>query len=151
VVRVCCRFHFVACCSFKKRPFVNFKRYPPVSPGRFTFFGNQVISEIRSRRPNRERPFCFFFLAFSNGTRPAIFFLFNITNDYCIRYLCCLPIFVPVKAFFYFIVILLRVLSPFISSLFNVAFCFVYLSLFNVALCFAEFSHRLNVTLVRLN
>jgi hypothetical protein len=60
---------------------------------------------------------------------------------------------VPVKAFFlfFFIVILLRVLSPFICAWFNVAFCFVYLSLFNVALCFAEFSRRLNVTLVRLN
>jgi hypothetical protein len=35
VVRVCCRFHFVACCCFKKRPFVNFKRY--LSSGRFIF------------------------------------------------------------------------------------------------------------------
>jgi hypothetical protein len=55
VVRVCCRFHFVACCFFKKRPFVNFKRY--LSPGRF-FFSNLVISKSRSRRPNRVRPFC---------------------------------------------------------------------------------------------
>jgi hypothetical protein len=58
VVRVCCRFHFVACCFFKKRPFVNFKPY--LSPGRFIFFSNLVISKIRSRRPNRVRPFWFF-------------------------------------------------------------------------------------------
>jgi hypothetical protein len=73
VVRVCCRFHFVACCFFKKRPFVNFKCY--LSPGRF-FFSNLVISKIRSRHPNRVRPFCFCSsLTSSNGTRPAIFFL----------------------------------------------------------------------------
>jgi hypothetical protein len=73
VVRVCCRFHFVACCCFKERPFVNFKRY--LSSGRFIFFNNLVISKIRSRRPNRVRPFCFFSsLTFSNGTQPAISF-----------------------------------------------------------------------------
>jgi hypothetical protein len=58
VVRVCCRFHVVACCFFKKRPFVNFKRY--LSPREVHFFSNLVISKIRSRRPNRVRPFCFF-------------------------------------------------------------------------------------------
>jgi hypothetical protein len=55
-------------------------------------------------------------------------------------------------------------LFSFISSLFNVAVCFCLCypclmlryvlcisSLFNVALCCVEFSHRLNVTLVRLN
>jgi hypothetical protein len=100
VVRVCCRFHFVACCFFKKRPFVNFKCY--LSPGRF-FFSDLVISKIRSRRPNRVRPFCFCSsLTFSNGTRPAIFFLFNITSDYCIRDLCCLLIFVPFKVVLFY-------------------------------------------------
>jgi hypothetical protein len=58
VVRVCCSFHFVACCCFKKRPFVNFKRY--LSSGRFIFC-NLVISKISSRRPDRVRPFCFSF------------------------------------------------------------------------------------------
>jgi hypothetical protein len=102
VVRVCCRFHFVACCFFKKRPFVNFKCY--LSPGRF-FFSDLVISKIRSRRPNRVRPFCFCSsLTFFNGTRPAIFFcltlpaiiVFAIYVVYC--HLCHLK-------WFYFIVI----------------------------------------------
>jgi hypothetical protein len=78
VVRVCCSFHFVACCCFKKRPFVNFKRY--LSSGRF-FFCNLVISEIRSRRPNRERPVCFLFSSLTfyfRGTRPAIFFCLTL-------------------------------------------------------------------------
>jgi hypothetical protein len=101
VIRVCCSFHFVACCCFKKRPFVNFKRY--LSSGRFIFFNNLVISKIRSRRPNRVCPFCFFSsLTFSNGTRPAIFFLFNITSNYCIRDLCCLLIFVPFKVVLFY-------------------------------------------------
>jgi hypothetical protein len=39
---------------------------------------------------------------FSNGTRPAIFFLFNITSDYYIRDLCCLLIFVPFKVVLFY-------------------------------------------------
>jgi hypothetical protein len=107
VVRVCRSFHFVACCCFKKRPFVNFKRY--LSPGMFIFFSNLVISKSRSRRPNRVRPFCFSSsLTFSNGTRTAIFFLFNITSDYCIRDLCCLLIFVPFKVVLFYRYLTLR-------------------------------------------
>jgi hypothetical protein len=106
VVRVCCRFHFVACCFFMERPFVNFKRY--LSPGRFIFFSNLIISKIRSRRPNRVRPFCFFPLTFSNGSRPAFFFLFNLTSDYCIRDLCCLLIFGPFKVVFIYHYLTLR-------------------------------------------
>jgi hypothetical protein len=123
VVRVCCRFHFVACCCFKKRPFVNFKRY--LSPGRF-FFCNLVISEIRSRRPNRECPFCFLFfftniLLSRHSSRHL--FLFNITSDYCIRDLCCLLIFEPFKVVLFYRYLTARLFS-FISSLFNVAVCF---------------------------
>jgi hypothetical protein len=102
VVRVCCSFHFVACCCFKKRPFVNFKRY--LSSGRFIFFlqsGNFENSEPSSE-PRASILFFFFSLTFSNGTRPAIFFLFNITSDYCIRDLCCLLIFVPFKVVLFY-------------------------------------------------
>jgi hypothetical protein len=59
VVRVCCRFHFVACCFFKKRPFGILSVIPKFLEGG-SFFCNLGISEISSRRPNRERPFCFF-------------------------------------------------------------------------------------------
>jgi hypothetical protein len=76
VVRVCCRFNFVACCFFKKRPFVNLSVI--FLPGG-SFFSNLVISKIRSRRPNRVRPFCFCSpLTFSNGPRPAIFFCLTL-------------------------------------------------------------------------
>jgi hypothetical protein len=102
VVRVCCRFHFVACCFFRSAHLLILSVI--FLPGG-SFFSDLVISKIRSRRPNRVRPFCFFFfssLTFSNGTRPAIFFLFNITSDYCIRDLCCLLIFVPFKVVLFY-------------------------------------------------
>jgi hypothetical protein len=108
VVRVCGRFQFVACCC-----------------------NALVISEIRSRRPNRERPFYFFFSSLTfyfRGTGPAIFF--------------CLIL--PASMVF--------LLKRFILSLFNLAFCsllfphclmlrfvLLILSLFNVVLCVARF------------
>jgi hypothetical protein len=64
--------------------------------------------------------------------------------------LCCLPIFVPFKAFVFYRYLTLRFVL-FICTLFKVAFCFAYLSLFNVALCFVEFAHRLVLRFVRLN
>jgi hypothetical protein len=35
VVRVCRRFHFVACCFFKRRPFVNFAGLDTENPAEF--------------------------------------------------------------------------------------------------------------------
>jgi hypothetical protein len=59
---------------------------------------------------------------------------------------------VPVKAFFFILSLFYFAFCPLLFAHgLMLRFCFVYLSLFNVALCFAEFSHRLNVTLVRLN
>jgi hypothetical protein len=76
VVRVCCRFHFVACCFFKKRPFVKFKCY--LSPGRFFFLqsGNFENTEPSSE-PRASILFCSS-LTFSNGTRPTIFFCLTL-------------------------------------------------------------------------
>jgi hypothetical protein len=58
VVRVCCRFHFVACCFFREAPILLILSViPKFSPGGSFFFGDLVISGISSRA----RPFCFAF------------------------------------------------------------------------------------------
>jgi hypothetical protein len=62
VVRVCCRFHFVACCFFKKRPFVKFKCYLP--PGRFLFFLQS--GNFENTEPSSEPRASILFLFFTN-------------------------------------------------------------------------------------
>jgi hypothetical protein len=63
VVRVCCRFHFFACCFFKKRPFVNFKCY--LSLGRFFFFFLQS-GNFKNTEPSSEPRASILFLFFTN-------------------------------------------------------------------------------------
>jgi hypothetical protein len=73
VVRVCCSYYLLHAVSLEKRPFVHFKRYPYVPPGRFIFqticYFPKLVAVVRITCVH----FVFLSLTFSNGTRSAIF------------------------------------------------------------------------------
>jgi hypothetical protein len=77
VIKVCCKYHFVACCFFRKAPILLILSVIPKFSRKVHFFGNLLISKISSRRPNRVRPFCFAFtnISLRHSTRHFFFCL----------------------------------------------------------------------------